>query len=211
MVQAQQEYFEVPLKHYLNSPSYFHKFMGSTILQEWAMGYEKSSGNRLISHSNLCEDLSKVLLTSLSSEPPNCYHESFPLLDHMCKMANLQVNSFLPDPRFNTTSIQLPQNASIAGGPDVFAVSHVRQAIDWLDSLHNLLPKPKKKRDVNRIDESKRILRELLHSFEKAKAVEDARVAAAFAAAAIALKTMPPKLTPLIKGVMNGLRVCRIL
>jgi TATA-binding protein-associated factor len=125
----------------------------------------------------------------------------------MSKMTIVQVNHLRSDPRFSTIPIQLPQHASIGGGPDMFGVSHVRQAIDWLDSLHNVLSKPKKKKDVTRIDESKRMLRELLYSFEKTKAVEDARVAAAFAAAAIALKTMPGKLTPLIKGVMNGLRV----
>lgn len=181
--------------------------MGATILREWAVGYESSTGDRLVSHSNLAEDLSKILLAAISADPPNCYHESFPLLDHMCKITFLQLNSFLVDPRFSGTTIQLPQQASIGGGPEFFGISHVRQAVDWLDNLHNLLPKPKKKRDGNRIDESKRILRELLHSFEKTKTIEDARVAAAFAAAAIALKTMPSKLTPLIKGVMNGLRV----
>ena len=40
------------------------------------------------------------------------------------------------------------------------------------------------------------------------KAQYDVRVSAAFAAAFVALKATPDKVSPIVKGIMNGIKVC---
>lgn len=204
--QLHNEYFDLPLKHYLNSPSYFHKFMGATILQEWSSEYETATGNPFAASSPLADELSKVIVSVLVADPPACYHETLYVLDQLCRMCNSLVISFLQDSKFSATNPGLPQMASLGSEAGSFTLVHARSTVDWLDNLHNLFQKPKKKKDVTRIDDSKRSIRELIHVFEEMKSAEDSQVAAAFASAAIALKAIPPKLTPLIKGVMNSIK-----
>jgi TATA-binding protein-associated factor len=205
--QEQREYLDVPLRHYLASPSYFHKFMGATILQEWSLEFEMTSDVPLTSHSPLANELSKIVVPFLSSDPPACYHENLFLLNQLCSITNNSVDSFLHDSRLNTTNPNLPRSTSLACDEGSFTIAQARLAVDWLDNLHNSFIKPKKKKDGARIEDAKRSIREYIYVFEENKGVADIQVLAAFGAAAISLKSMPPKVTPLIKSIMNSLKV----
>lgn len=187
--------------------------MGATILQEWSQEFESASGQLLTSHSPLVEELSKVVVSFLSSDPPVCYHETIHLLHQLCNVSNGIVDSFLQDSKLSATNPGLPRTVSTACEPGTFTLAQARIAVEWLENLHSLFAKPKRKKDTVRIEDSKRSIREYIHIFEETKAAQDIQVFAAFAAAAISLKVMPPKLTPLIKSVMNSLKVspgCRV-
>lgn len=181
--------------------------MGATILQEWALEYEWSSGHPLPSYLKLAEELGNKILETIIVESPSCYHETFPLLLQLCKTSNLYIDTFLQDSKLNTTDPGIPRNPSTTGDASSFTIASARLAIEWLDGLHNLFTKPKKKKDGTRIDDAKKSIRELIFTFEERKNTQDMRVSAALASTAISLKNMPPKLTPLIKGITNSLKV----
>ncbi|KAG8867854.1 TATA-binding protein-associated factor mot1 [Serendipita sp. 405] len=201
-----QDYLDLPLKHYLNSPSFFHKVIGATTLQEWAIEYKSSTGNSLVSGYKLAEELNTITLNLVASDPPSCYHETYSLLDQLCRLCNSLVGSFLQDSKLNASNPGLPQQASINGTDGGFTLNHARTTVDWLDNLHNLFVKPKKKRDSTRIDDAKKNVREQIRTFEETKMNQDTQVMAALASAAFALEALPPKLSPLIKGVMNSIK-----
>jgi len=205
--QAQEEYFDLPLRHYFGSPSYFHKFMGATIVEEWALEYHRTSRQSLSSHIHLAEDLGNIVLNFIAAEPPICYHESFPLLNQMCSTANAYADILIADGKLNTPGPGIPRTVSLAGDAGSFTLSSAKTSLEWFDGLYDLLPKPRKKKDVAKLDDAKRAIRGLIHTFEERKGLQDLRVYASLAAATISLKNMPPKLTPLIKGITNSLKV----
>ena len=47
-----------------------------------------------------------------------------------------------------------------------------------------------------------------IERYTEVKAQYDIRVSAAFAAAYVALKATPEKVSPIVKGIMNGIKVC---
>jgi TATA-binding protein-associated factor len=181
--------------------------MGATIAQEWSSEHEVLTEQPLTSQSTLAEEVSKIVLDLLVGDPSPCYHETMPQLDHLCAVTNSLVDSFLHDNRINATDPRLPRQISFGGDQGSFTISQARLAVDWLDGLHELFVKPKKKKDSTRIDDAKRTIRELIHVVEESKAMQDSKVFAGLAGAAISLKAMPPKLTPLIKSVMNSIKV----
>jgi TATA-binding protein-associated factor len=206
ILQAQQEYFDLPLRHYLKSPSYFHRFMGATILQEWADEFQHTSGRPLSSHLKLAEDLGNIVLEFIATDPPTCYHETFSLLHQCCNVANVHADIFMNDPKLNAPAAGIPRAVSLLD-PGFFTIDSAKASIEWFDGLHNLFQKPKKKKDTARVEDAKKAVRELMYTFEERKSLQDLRVYAALAAAAVSLKNMPSKLTPLIKGVTNSLKV----
>ena len=46
-----------------------------------------------------------------------------------------------------------------------------------------------------------------IHSYNEVKTQHDVRVSAAFAAAFVALRVAPDKVSPIVKGIMNGVKV----
>jgi TATA-binding protein-associated factor len=182
--------------------------MGAIILQEWALEFQLASGLLLSSHLKLAEELGNTVLDLITAEPPICYHETYPLLNQLCNVANVHADTFMNDPKLNPPAAGIPRAVSM-GNPGFFTIASAKASLEWFDGLHNLFQKPKKKRDVARIDDAKKAIRELIYTFEERKSLQDLRVYAALAGAAISLKNMPPKLTPLIKGITNSLKVSR--
>lgn len=179
------------------------------MIQEWAIEYEASHpGDTLTKAIPLSLELHKTVLDALNADAPIYYHETQNQFVHIRTVSLGYIDSFISDPKFaSAPNPNIPSEVAPTRGEGVFELSHAQQTVEWLDGLHAILAKPKKKKDTNRIDEAKRALRSYILKFEEDQGVYDVQVAANFAGTAVALKSVPAKLNPLIRGVMNGVKV----
>lgn len=210
-------YFDLPLKHYLKSISAFHQSMGAIIVQEWGYEYEKKHpGEDLVAVSSFANELRQISIDGLSVDPPACYHEAYSTLVTISTIAHGHIQGYLRDSRFASAGLTDPQIPTQVGyhiTPGSFDVSHAKIALDWLDGLHSVLngatgTKIKNKRkEATKIDDAKKALRGYIVDFEEIQERQILQVQAAFAGATMALKGVPPKLTPLVRGVMNSIKV----
>jgi TATA-binding protein-associated factor len=203
-------YFDLPLKHYLKSISAFHQTMATIIIQEWGYEYEnKHPGEGLVAVSTFANELRQISIDGLSVDPPACYHEAYSSLVTISTIAHGHIQGYLRDSRFASAGLTDPQLPT----PGLFDISHAKNAVEWLDGLHSILngatgTKIKNKRkEATKIDDAKKALRGYIVDFEETQEKQILQVQAAFAGATIALKGVPPKLTPLVRGVMNSIKV----
>jgi len=77
------------------------------------------------------------------------------------------------------------------------------------EELRPQVPKVKQK-ELPAIDAKQREIAASISQYGEIKEPHDARVSAAVAGALIALREMPPKLNPVIRSVMNGVKVSEL-
>jgi hypothetical protein len=65
-----------------------------------------------------------------------------------------------------------------------------------------------KKRELAIIVEKRRLVAKNIERYIEIKAQYDTRVAAAFASAFVSFRGTPDKVSPVVKGIMNGIKVC---
>ena len=192
--------------------------MGAIIVQEWGYEYEKKyPGGDLVAVSTFADELRQISIDRLSGDPPACYHEACSTLVTISTIAHGHIQGYLRDSRFASAGLTDPEIPTQVGTqitPGWFDISHAKTAVDWLDGLHNILngttgtTKIKNKRkEATKIDDAKKALRGYIADFEETQERQILQVQAAFAGATIALKGVPPKLTPLVRGVMNSIKV----
>jgi len=191
--------------------------MAAIIVQEWGYEYEKTHlGEDLVAISAFANELRQISMEGLSLDPPACYHEGYNTVVTISTIAHGHIQGYLRDSRFASAGLtdpQLPTQVGTCIAPGLFDISHAKAAVDWLDGLHSVLngaagTKIKNKRkEATKIDDAKKALRGYIADFEEIQERQILQVQAAFAGATIALKGVPPKLTPLVRGVMNSIKV----
>jgi len=191
--------------------------MGAIIVQEWGYEYEKKHlGEDLVTVSTFANELRQISIDTLSIDPPACYHEAYNTLVTISTIAHGHIQGYLRDPRFASAGLTDPQIPTQVGTyitPGLFDISHAKTAVDWLDGIHGVLSgasgaKVKNKRkEATKVDDAKKALRGYIADFEGIQERQILQVQAACAGVTIALKGVPPKLTPLVRGVMNSIKV----
>jgi TATA-binding protein-associated factor len=191
--------------------------MGAIIVQEWGYEYEKKHpGEDLVAVSTFANELRQISIDSLSLDPPACYHEAYSTLVTISTISHGHIQGYLRDTRFASAGLADPQIPTQVGThitPGLFDISHAKTAVDWLDGLHSVLNSPtgtkikNKRKEGTKIDDAKKALRGYIADFEETQERQILQVQAAFAGVTIALKGVPPKLTPLVRGVMNSIKV----
>jgi len=209
---SMEDLFQPILSHYIESTSMLQKFLTAIISEEWAREHDANSplsSPSLIEKSPLAQELSTKTLSWLQGNPPAAYHEmAFTLARiHTDSVALLQ--SFSTDCKLPISSIPfLGSEIDITGTkPRCFTVETAQTAVGTMytrlkDSLGRT-----KKRELTVINEKRNKVVASIERYIEVKAQHDVRVSAAFAAAFVAFRSTPEKVSPVVKGIMNGIKV----
>lgn len=209
------DFFRPILLHYVDSSSMLQKFLGAIVSEEWARGYEQlvTVATPLSSISTLAKEISQKTLAWLQGNPPPAYHEMAYALSrlHADCIALLQL--------FNT-ECKLPMSSIPFLGNEVditgtrqgcFTIETAQQTVNsHFARLRDSLGRTRKKEQAS-ISEKRTTVVATIERYLEIKTHNDIRVSAVFAAAFVSFKDMPDKVSPVVKGIMNGIKVSVII
>ncbi|EMD34416.1 hypothetical protein CERSUDRAFT_117290 [Gelatoporia subvermispora B] len=210
-IQPRDDLFRPILVHYLESTSMLQKFLAAIISEEWAREYSASadpSAPLLIEASPLAAELSNKTLLWLQNDPPAAYHEMAFTLGRLHVECTNLLQSFVYDCKIPQTSVpSLGMEIDVTGTRQgCFTIETAQAAVgDMFNKLKDSLGKTKK-REVATIKDKRTKIVTNIERYIEVKAQYDTRVSAAFAAAFIALKGTPDKVSPIVKGIMNSIK-----
>ncbi|KAI8999034.1 SNF2 chromatin remodeling protein [Trametes punicea] len=203
--------FRPILVHYIDSTSMLQKFLAAIISECWAREYHSRAGSGaplLIEISPLAAELSQKTLAWLQAEPPAAYHEmAFTLARIHGECYNL-LQSFAYDCKLPQSAIpSLGTEIDVTGTkPGCFTIETAQAAVGAMfNKLKDSLGRTKK-RELAIIKEKRLKVVSSIERYIEVKAQYDVRVAAAFAAAFVAFKSTPEKVSPIVKGIMNSIK-----
>ncbi|KAH7927090.1 hypothetical protein BV22DRAFT_1193901 [Leucogyrophana mollusca] len=204
-----EELFQPILVHYLESTSMLQKFLAAIVAEEWARAYEATSpASSIIEKFPLALELSTRSLAWLQAPPPTAYHEMAFTLHRIHAECYSLLHCFASDCKIPISLIpHLGNEIDITGTkPGSFTIETAQEAVGPLyaklkDSLGRT-----KKRELAVISEKRQKVVLSIQYYAEAKAQHDIRVSAAFAAAFVAFRSTPDKVSPVVKGIMNGIK-----
>ncbi|OSC96601.1 SNF2 chromatin remodeling protein [Trametes coccinea BRFM310] len=203
--------FRPILVHYIDSTSMLQKFLAAIISEGWAREYDARAATGsplLIEVSPLAAELSQKTLAWLQADPPAAYHEmAFTLARIHGECYNL-LQSFAHDCKLPQSAIpSLGTEIDVTGTkPGCFTIETAQAAVgEMFNKLKDSLGRTKK-RELAIIKEKRLKVVTSIERYIEVKAQYDVRVAAAFAAAFVALKSTPDKVSPIVKGIMNSIK-----
>jgi TATA-binding protein-associated factor len=187
------------------------KFLSGVIAEEWAENYaeEHPEGPLLTEKNELAKELSDKSLLWLQEKPPLGYHEMSPALTRIQMDCSAILQSFHLECKLPMSSIPgIPQDCDITGTvPGAFTIDVARMAIGtYYNRLRDSLGRAKKK-ELAAISERRDKVEVNITRYTEIKVQNDNRVSAAFASAFVSLRTVPDKVSPVVKGIMNGVKV----
>lgn len=205
------DFFRPILLHYVDSSSMLQKFLGAIIAEEWARGYEEvfKPTTSLIESSTLAKEISQKTLVWLQGNPPPAYHEMAYALSRIHAECIALLQLFNTECKLPMSSIPfLGNEIDITGTRQgCFTIETAQQAVNsHYTRLKDSLGRTKKKEQVL-IGEKRSNVIASIERYLEIKTQYDIRVSAAFAAAFVAFKDMPDKVSPVVKGIMNGIKV----
>ncbi|KAF8894499.1 SNF2 chromatin remodeling protein [Infundibulicybe gibba] len=203
--------FQPILAHYIDSTSMLQKFLTAVISEEWARGHDIVNGSPsspLIEQSALAQELSMKTLSWLQGKPPPAYHEMAFSLSRIHADCVSLLQSFSSECKLPLSSIPLLGNEIDITGikPGCFTIETAHAAVGVMYSrLKDSLGRTKK-RELASINDKRTKVVASIDRYIEVKAQHDTRVSAAFAATFVAFKSTPDKVSPVVKGIMNGIK-----
>ncbi|KAI0320174.1 SNF2 superfamily chromatin remodeling protein [Amylostereum chailletii] len=202
--------FQSILLHYIDSSSMLQKVITAVITEQWALEFDVSDPSTppLVTVSGLALELSNRTLAWLQSDPPPAYHEMAMTLAHIHNDCSNLLLSFGWECKIPWEKIPvLPVEIDLAGTkPECFSLATAESAVGELfTKLKESLGRTKRK-ELASLIEKRKIVVATIDRYKEVKTQHDIRVSAAFAAAFVALKSTPDKVSPIVKGVMNGIK-----
>jgi TATA-binding protein-associated factor len=188
------------------------KLLTATVAEEWAREYEATaspSAPRLIDKSALARELSAKTLDWLQSDAPPAYHEMTPNLARIHTECFQLLQAFAQDCKIPISVIPyLYTEVDIMGrNPNAFNLATAHASVGgYFTQLKDMLGRTKK-REVAAIVEKRTVVIGFIDRYITLKAHHDVRVSAAFAGAFVAFRSTPDKVSPVVKGIMNGVKV----
>ncbi|TFK76566.1 SNF2 superfamily chromatin remodeling protein [Pluteus cervinus] len=203
------ETFGPILLHYVESTSMLQKFLTAVIAEEWATESNAMLDTAtLTDRSPLAKELSTKMLLWLQGKPPSAYHEMALALSRIHMDCTAMLQSFSTDCKLPMSSIPfLGSEIDINGDKQgCFTMEVAQSAIGTMyTKLKDSLGRTKKK-ELAIINEKRNKIVASIDRYVELKVQHDTRVAAAFAAAFVAFKSAPEKVSPVVKGIMNGIK-----
>ncbi|KAK0546804.1 TATA-binding protein-associated factor mot1 [Tilletia horrida] len=192
------------VSRYLNSSSALHKCLASSIIQEWVKDYAYS--DRL---PPLGSRLADELIAIIEAPAPPTYAEMEVALTRLLRECQGLYWSFHTEARVARDKIPtLPTHVDALGQrADAFTIETARHAVGpGFDALMKQVGSKSKKVHADSLEERRRNVIASLGFYQVRKERSDVQVFASVASALIALRTMPAKLNPVIRSIMNSVK-----
>ncbi|KAF9483874.1 SNF2 superfamily chromatin remodeling protein [Pholiota conissans] len=204
--------FQPILLHYIDSTSMLQKFLTAIIAEEWAQEANKQSEAKLLppllESSNLAQEITKRVLAFLQGKPPPAYHEMAFALSRIHTDCIALLQMFATDCKLPMSSIpflgtEIDVSGTISGR---FTIETAQNAVGSMYTrLKDSLGRTRKK-ELAVIAEKRSAILATIERYNEVKTQHDIRVSASFAAAFVAFKSTPDKVSPVVKGIMNGIK-----
>jgi len=203
--------FKPIIIHYMDSTSMLQKFLTGVIAEEWAHRYAKAHPPPplLLTLSELAKELSEKSLQWLQAKPPLGYYELTPSLVRIHGETIGLLQSFSTQCKLPSSSIPyLGTEVDVSGlNPRAFTIESAQTAIGaQYTRLRDSLGRTRKK-ELAVMGEKRDKIEASVQRYLETKAQNDCRVSAAFAGAFVAFESVPDKVSPVVKGIMNGIKV----
>lgn len=192
------------------------KFLTAVVAEEWARQYEASASETFVSlvdTTPLAREITTKTLDWLQGKTPPSYHEMALALNRIHAETVSLLQMFATDCKLPMSSIPfLGNEIDVTGAREkAFTIDRANWALDReYTRLKDSLGRTKKK-ELSVIAEKRSAILASIARYNETKAQHDIRVSAAFAAAFVAFKSTPDKVSPVVKGIMNGIKVLRCL
>ncbi|KAF5372870.1 hypothetical protein D9758_001613 [Tetrapyrgos nigripes] len=209
--QSVQDVFQPILLHYLDSTSMLQNLLSAIISEEWAREYSSSTqpdSPSLVEASGLAKEISTRTLTWLQGNSPPAYHEMAFYLARIHADCTALLQSFVTDCRLPQSSIpSLGTEVDITcSRPGCFTIQTAQNAVGTIfNRLKDSLGRAKKK-ELAVLSDKRDIITASIERYAEVKTQHDIKVSAAFAAAFVAFRSTPDKVSPVVKGIMNGIK-----
>ncbi|KAF7359286.1 TBP associated factor [Mycena sanguinolenta] len=207
--QSIEDVFQPILVHYLDSSSMLQRFLTAVVSEEWAHEHDaKPDAPPLIEKSVLAQTLSAKTLAWLQGPPPAAYHEMTLTLVRIHQDCIALLSAFSTDCKLPMSSIPfLGKEIDVTGTkPGCFTIEVAQNAVGPLYTRLQQSLGRTKKRELAVIAEKRTKIVASIERYVDVKAQHDIRVSAAFAAAFVAFRSTPDKVSPVVKGIMNGIK-----
>lgn len=186
------------------------KFLAATVSEEWArIYYTNSTATPLVEGSALAKELSSKILSWLQGNPPAAYHEMALSLGRIHAECTTLLQSFALDCKLPMSAVpSLGNEIDITGmKPGGFTIDTAQAAVGVMYMrLKESLGKTRRK-ELSLIGEKREAVVSNIERYGEIKTQHDVRVAAVFAAAFVAFRSTPDKVSPVVKGIMNSIKV----
>ena len=190
------------------------KMLSGMIIEEWARATEaQSSESRpLLETSPLAAELGQNMLALLegTAASPKSYFEMGPPLARLMAECTALMQGFVTQCKVAREKVPaVPQQVDIdtSAGADTFTIETARTIVNTTFAKTKEILGRTKKKEVAVLEERRKKIVESIAAYDELAAQHDFRIAAAYAAAVIALHLTPTQLSPIIKGLMNGIKV----
>ncbi|KIJ17139.1 hypothetical protein PAXINDRAFT_130724 [Paxillus involutus ATCC 200175] len=204
-----EELFQPILVHYMDSTSMLQKFLSGIVAEEWASTYDASSPpGPILDNFPMAAELSTRALAFLQGPSPVAYHEMAFTLHRIHAECYSLLHCFSSDCKIPISLIpHLGNEIDITSTkPECFTIDTAQEAVGTMyTKLKESLGRTKK-RELGVIAEKRRKVVQSIQHYAEVKAQHDTRVSAAFAAAFVAFRSTPDKVSPVVKGIMNGIK-----
>ena len=189
------------------------QFLTATVVHEWAGEFCAQSRplptQSLRATSPLADKMVQRFFSYLQADPPTSYYEMYLNLLHISSNCRALLDTFQRDVKVLPSKIPalpttIDTKRTIKG---VFSIDMARDiAGSTFEELCPQVPKAKRK-ELPVIDAKQREIAASISWYGKIKELHNARVSAAVAGALIALREMAPKLNPVMRSVMNRVKI----
>ena len=208
------------MNDYLGSTSAHQIILAAVLVEEWSTAVDASNPT---SSFNLHTPLPEInphaqllvtnLIAMLEGRTPSAYYEMLLILSQAHSECQNLLSAFVSEGKVPANVVPtLPSSLDASGPPaDLFSVEIAGQvAGPSFDALVQRLPKTTAKVVLPGLRERQMKIVSSIGYYLSMKDKHDRQVSAAVASAVIALRVMPAKLNPVIRSIMNGVKVRRV-
>lgn len=201
------------LQNCLKSASAHKIFLASVIVQEWAINMDGQQEGELVCLGKNDKDgtaLAATLIEFVEKPPPATYHEMSVILQRIQAECQALLTAFAMEGKVSKDKIPtLPTQVDpLSSSASVFSLKTAQSAVGpHFDALSKLVKPAVKATVLPSLQGRQRKIMASIGFFSIMKERYDVQVSTAVCGALIALRVMPAKFGPVVKSVMDGVRV----
>lgn len=194
---------------FLDSPSALQQCLAAYLIQEWALAAQKIGQQGLASHNPAAQELSRKLLNIVESPSPPTWSEMGVQLSRIQMECQALLRAFQAEGKVAKAKIPILPVAidPLGQRTDAFSSDTAERVVTKeFDILASAVAPKVRKAALPVLEDRRRKIIASIGFFKEAKDRQDTQVLAAVSAAIISLRTLPPKLNPIIRSIMNSVK-----
>lgn len=189
---------------YVDSSYALHQQLAAALIEDWAVFSKIGLRDNL-----LAKTLQKQLSDILLGETPTTYSEMGLMLSQIRNECQIVFSSLINDGKLKKDALpsipsEIDPTGTIKGAFSLSIADHL-MGVDYDNAINSI--SSRRKNTIGMIDDRQKKAISTIQFYKTRKDRYDTQVYAAVAAAVVALRELPVKLNPLIRSIMNSVKV----